>query len=193
MSSTANEPLENDTKTDSKTPVYRREKHGFGIWGGPRIVANFRCDETLWKRFKRWSRHKYGSICKPLESVLVALMEAHTTSQDGRYTDGNTLEEKPVPVLHVENMHIHRNLSRERRDLKPSDSVIWDLDEMKVIDEVVDILVRDFKPGVWPTKGYIVSLIIPRAPHFDGSHRVLMAEEVVRLVRERRRRDERGR
>jgi len=114
---------ENDKKQPRTTPGKPIRTHGVGAWGGPRIVASFRCDDNLWKAFVPWAGREYGSICKALESILVALMVPSgelRSDFDSGYTPGSTkkVDESDRPLLQVQEMHIHRNLSRERRNLK---------------------------------------------------------------------------
>ena len=81
-------------------------------------MAGFRCDENIWKRFVPFSKAYYGSTCKAIKSILVALMEPVRSNFDDGLTPGYTLRDNPVPILQVENLHIHRNLGRERRNIK---------------------------------------------------------------------------
>lgn len=127
---------ENDIKQTSTTPGKPIRTHGVGAWGGPRIVASFRCDDNLWKAFVPWAGREYGSICKALESILVALMVPSgelRSDFDSGYTPGSTrkVDESDRPLLRVQEMHIHRNLSRERRNLRSSKDAPMDLDKIR--------------------------------------------------------------
>ena len=54
--------------------VNRKLGHGVGIWGNPRVPASYRVDEGLKKRFNEVAKAKFGSTCRAIESLMVAVV-----------------------------------------------------------------------------------------------------------------------
>ena len=87
---------------DSTTQVNR---HGVGVWNGPRKVIGFRGDKTLYLAFKPVAKRSFGSVCRALEAFMVAVLGCHNEAVNF----GNTVT--------IDKLNVVRNL-RPRRKLE---------------------------------------------------------------------------
>lgn len=101
------DPAENGA--NSSTKVHRREKHGTGIWNGPRVTWSIRVDEGIKQAFKPYAKRVFGSICLPIETLCAGLMEAHLRGEEAGVHLGKTVD------INVDNITIHRGLRPRRR------------------------------------------------------------------------------
>lgn len=117
-----NHPINNPHST---TGVYPPRKHGFGIWGNPRVPMTVRVDKEIKKQFKSFSKRVFGSTCLPLESLIAGLLQAVTTAENKGVYPSST-----VPLrFDVGKIVIERNLRPRRKlDWKPDDIGFSDVD-----------------------------------------------------------------
>lgn len=86
--------------------VNRNSKHGVGIWGNPRVPVSYRMDSGLKKQLNRYLKAKFGSTCRGIEAIGVALLAC----AEAEVNLSTTIEIKEV--------NIERNV-RSRRKLPP--------------------------------------------------------------------------
>jgi len=73
------------------------------VLSGVRKPFGFRCDTGLKEAFKPVAKQYFGSICRPLECFMIALLAL----QKEQVNFGQTVK--------IENLHIERNLRSRRR------------------------------------------------------------------------------
>ena len=73
-----------------------------------------RVDDGLKKWFVSYSRAKFGSTCKAVESLMAALYQTEVVRQKDEVYRSNTDGERIV----IGKIEIERNLTRERRNLR---------------------------------------------------------------------------
>lgn len=183
------EPIDTHENPASATQGIPIHKHGVGMWGGPRIVANFRCDEKIWIAFKPFSKRYFGSTCKAMESILVALMTPTIMGQDNGYTQGITGEVNGVPLLSVGALHIHRNLRGERRNLEPDEVLPLEVGEsgapmVELAAPYINYYVG--RGSLNPSSADLMKVIKRDLPELDGGQRVILVKVILRKVAEGR-------
>jgi len=177
---TPHEDTDPDPKAVSKTlsiPFQREpRRHGRGCWGGERVVANFRCDKRLWDAFRLFCRDKYGSICKPLESIIVALMSPELCASDLGYT----LSRDVTPILHIDKLVIQRSLSKERRNVPV-------VDEAPLV-ELAGPFVKYYlaRPSLSPGSNQIYREIHKEHPDLSWDQRKSLATIILKDLKELR-------
>ena len=112
------------SNSDSLTAVYRGGNHGVGIWGGRRVVMSIRVDEKIKQEWTVFAQKTFGSTCKALETIMVAMMRADVKLQNDAVYRGSTVN------VNFEHIRIERNL-RARRNLPVQDCEIEELKEQK--------------------------------------------------------------
>jgi len=98
--------------THSNTKVHFSKKSAYKYMSGERKPISIRIDTGLYSVFKSVSKRVFGSTCKAVEVYMITLIE---TAENGVHFC-NTDETRVV----IEKLIIERNLSKERRNLKPS-------------------------------------------------------------------------
>jgi len=73
------------------------------VLSGVRKTFGFKCDTGLKKAFKPVAKHYFGSVCRPLECFMIAVLAI----QKEQVNFGETVR--------IENLHIERNLRSRRR------------------------------------------------------------------------------
>ena len=99
---------------------------------------SIRIDAKLKKRFKQYLIAKFGSTCRVIESIAVALLKAEQIQQD------ITVYRKPTVNINFEKVLIERNL-RPRRKLVPKEE-IEETTEIRKIKKTKRRLVLDDIP-----------------------------------------------
>ena len=99
---------------DSITGVNPIRTHGFGLYGGRRVVWSVRVDQTLLGEAKPVLRAKFGSDCRGVEAWLAGLVATTKGEQLAGVYPSNTVE--------IGKLVIERNL-RSRRKLVVEEEV----------------------------------------------------------------------
>lgn len=96
---TTNEGQSTEENNSSSTEVNFPQS----VFTGVRKTFGFKCDTGLAEAFKPVAKHYFGSICRPLECFMIAVLAL----QKEQVNFGETVK--------IENLHIERNLRSRRR------------------------------------------------------------------------------
>lgn len=113
------------TNLCSLTGVNPPRTHGFGVWGGKRVVVGVRIDEKLYEAFKPVAKLVFGSVCRPVEAFMAAVVASNQAQQLT-----SKLGVNPSPTVEIGRLVIERNV-RTRRKL-----VVEETNE-EVVEKVV--------------------------------------------------------
>jgi len=110
--SVSHKTSQNETTTpDSNTKVHFSEEHVPSYVSGVRKPISVRIDTGVYKKYKSIAKRLFGSVCKPVETNMIAQIEL---AEKGVHFS-NTI--KPI-TIEKQTLVIERNLSRERRNLR---------------------------------------------------------------------------
>jgi len=102
---------------DSSLWVNPVRTHGFGVWNNPRVSTSFRMDSKLAAAFKQFLIAKFGSTCRGIETIAVALLASSKVQTD---IGVNPLTTSNITQIHFDPITIERNV-RTRRKLVVSE------------------------------------------------------------------------
>lgn len=98
------------TNLCSLTGVNPLRTHGFGVWGGKRVVVGVRVDERLYEAFKPVAKLVFGSVCRPVEAFMAAVVASNQTQQLT-----SKLGVNPSNTVEIGKLVIERNVRSRRR------------------------------------------------------------------------------
>jgi len=96
--------MPNETKQPQSNNSATRVNYPQSAFTGVRKTFGFKCDTGLAEAFKPVAKRYFGSVCRPLECFMIAVL----TLQKERVNFGETVR--------IENLHVERSL-RPRRKL----------------------------------------------------------------------------
>ena len=98
------------TNLCSITGVNPPRTHGFGVWGGERVVVGVRIDNNLYEAFKPVAKAVFGSVCRPLEAFMATVVSSYQTKNLD-----NGFGVNPSLTIDIGKLVIERNVRSRRR------------------------------------------------------------------------------